>query len=263
MTLRIFQVDAFTDRAFAGNPAAICLLTEERSAAWMQAVAAEMNLSETAFVRALGKHYELRWFTPTVEVDLCGHATLASAHVLWSQGLVHPDEAIAFETRSGLLTCRRGEAAIELNFPATPPVEAAPPRGLLDAFRVQPSFVGKSKFDFLLVVDSEDTVRKLQPDFQALRKIAGLRGVIVSSLTEDPRFDFVCRFFAPAAGVDEDPVTGSAYCCLGPFWSARLGKPAMTAYQASQRGGTVQVRIEGDRVILGGNAVTVLQGELL
>jgi len=258
---QIFHVDAFTDKPFAGNPAAVCLLTEDRSAQWMQSVAAEMNLSETAFVRELEEGYELRWFTPTVEVDLCGHATLASAHILWSEGFLHHEKPIRFHTRSGVLTCNREGETIQLNFPATPPIEAIPPAGLLDAFRIRPSFVGRSVYDFLLVVESEN-IRELEPNLHALRTITGIRGVIVSGLCSDPRFDFVSRFFAPAAGVDEDPVTGSAHCCLGPYWSARLGKRTMTAYQASKRGGVLQVTVEGDRVILGGSAVTISKGEL-
>ena len=257
----IFHVDAFTNKPFAGNPAAVCLLTEERSAEWMQSVAAEMNLSETAFVRKLEEGYELRWFTPTIEVDLCGHATLASAHILWSEGFMRHDEPIRFHTRSGILTCNRSAETIELNFPATPPVEAIPPTGLLEAFRIQPSFVGRSVYDFLLVVESGN-IRELEPDLHALRSITGIRGVIVSGLSMDPRFDFVSRFFAPATGIDEDPVTGSSHCCLGPYWSARLGKRTMTAFQASKRGGVLQVTVDGDRVILGGSAVTILQGEL-
>jgi len=257
----IFHVDAFTDKPFAGNPAAVCLLTEERSGRWMQSVAAEMNLPETAFVRKLEEGYELRWFTPTVEVELCGHATLASAHILWDQGFMREDDPIRFYTRSGVLTCNRAAETIELNFPATPPIEAVPPAGLLEAFRIQPSFVGRSTNDLLLVVESEQ-ISELEPDLHALRGIAGIRGVIVSGPSTDPRFDFISRFFAPAAGIDEDPVTGSAHCCLGPYWSARLGKRTMTAYQASKRGGVLHVTVEGDRVILGGSAVTILQGEL-
>jgi len=263
MTARIFHVDAFTDVPFAGNPAAVCLLTQEQSQDWMQSVAAEMNLSETAFVRILAKDYELRWFTPAMEVELCGHATLASAHILWTQGFAGHDESIRFQTKSGVLTCKRTDTAIELNFPAMPPIETAPPKALLDAFHIRPSFVGKSLFDFLLVVDSEEIIRNLRPDLHTLRDIRGIRGVIISGPADNPRFDFVSRFFAPAAGIDEDPVTGSAHCCLGPYWSGRLGKSSMTGYQASKRGGIVHVRVETDRVILGGNAVTVLQGELL
>jgi PhzF family phenazine biosynthesis protein len=263
MTIPIYQVDAFAERPFEGNPAGVCLLDEERPVGWMQSVAAEMNLSETAFVRLRDDGYDLRWFTPAVEVDLCGHATLASAHVLWTEGLVGAGEPIRFHTRSGVLTCRQADEEIELDFPSTPAVEAEPPPCLLEALGVQPSFVGKSAFDTFLVVESEETVRALRPDFEMLRRIDGIRGVIVSSRSSDPRFDFISRFFAPAAGVDEDPVTGSAHCCLAPFWAARLGKTALTGYQASKRGGIVRVKVVGERVILGGRAVTILRGRLL
>lgn len=257
------QIDAFTDRPFAGNPAAVCLLDEQRPADRMQAVAAEMNLSETAFVRPEGdEDFELRWFTPAIEVDLCGHATLAAAHALWSEGIVPQDRPIRFHTRSGVLTCTTDGKLIELDFPATPADAAEPPAGLLEALGVTPSFVGRSRFDKFVLVESEQTVRSLKPDFARLREVP-MRGVIVTSPSADPRFDFVSRYFAPGAGIDEDPVTGSAHCCLGPFWSARLGKTDLTAYQASARGGVVRVRINGDRVILGGQAVTVLRGELL
>jgi PhzF family phenazine biosynthesis protein len=255
------QIDAFTDRPFAGNPAAVCLFEDELDAAWMQAVASEMNLSETAFVRPISGGFELRWFTPVTEVELCGHATLASAHALWTEGVVAADEPIEFRTKSGALTCTQSGGLIELDFPATPAQEAEPPDGLLSALGVTPSFVGRSKFDKFVVVDSETTVRSLRPDFARLKPIA-MRGVMVTSLSADPSFDFVSRYFAPGAGIDEDPVTGSAHCCLGPFWSERLGKTRMTAFQASPRGGTVLGRVARDRVVLGGRAVTVFKGHL-
>jgi PhzF family phenazine biosynthesis protein len=259
--IRVLQIDAFTDRPFAGNPAAVCLLEEEQDADWMQAVATEMNLSETAFVRPLDDGFELRWFTPLIEVDLCGHATLAAAHGLWGEGVVSGSQPIRFHTRSGILTCTQDGDSVELDFPATPVQEVDPPAGLLGALGVRSSFVGKSKFDMFVLVESEEDVRSLKPDFSRLREIT-MRGVIVTSPSHDPRFDFVSRYFAPRAGIDEDPVTGSAHCCLGPYWSQQLGKAEMTAFQASARGGTVRVRVDGDRVLLGGKAVTVLRGEL-
>jgi PhzF family phenazine biosynthesis protein len=259
--MKLFVVDAFTDRPFAGNPAAVCLLDAARDARWMHDVAAEMNLSETAFVRPCGDEFELRWFTPLVEVELCGHATLASAHALWTEGVVRPGRPIRFDTKSGILTCSQQDALIELDFPMIPVEEAEPPGGLLDAFGVKASFVGRSKFDKFVLLASAEDVRSLRPDFTRLREIA-TRGVIVTSVSHDPRFDFVSRYFAPAAGIDEDPVTGSAHCCLASFWGERLGKSNMTGFQASARGGIVRVRIRGDRVILGGQAVTVLRGEL-
>ena len=261
MTVRFLQVDAFSDRPFAGNPAAVCFLEEAADAEWMQNVAMENNLSETAFVRKLDDGFELRWFTPAYEVDLCGHATLASAHALWSEGLVKDSEAIRFHSRSGVLTCTKDGSQISLDFPATPPEPAAADEELCEALGVQPRFVGRSKFDRFLVLNSEEELRSVQPDFGRLGKVEG-RGFIVTSTTDDQRFDFVSRLFAPGAGVDEDPVTGSAHCCLGPYWAKQLGKNQLTAYQASRRGGIVQVRVDGDRVILGGEAVTVIRGEL-
>lgn len=262
MPIPLLQVDAFTDKPFSGNPAAVCFLEDEQDAVWMQAVAGEMNLSETAFVRRLEDGFELRWFTPAIEVDLCGHATLASVHALWAEGVVAIEQSIRFHTRSGILTASRNGDFIELDFPAVPVMECEAPAGLLDALDVEPSFVGKTKFDAFVVVESEKAVRALQPDFRRLAEIP-TRGFIVTSQSDDAKFDFVSRFFAPAAGIDEDPVTGSAHCSLAPFWAERLGKSEMTGFQASYRGGVVQVRLNGERVILGGKAVTVLRGELV
>ena len=259
--MRLLQIDAFADRPFTGNPAAVCLLDEAQDVDWMQAVAAEMNLSETAFVRALAEGFELRWFTPLMEVDLCGHATLASAHALWSEGVVDNQQPIRFHTKSGVLTCVAQGEIIELDFPSTEAQPVAPPPELVDALHVHPTFVGRSTFDHLVVVESEQAVRSLRPDFQRLRQIA-MRGVIVTSRSDDPGFDFVSRFFAPATGIDEDSVTGSAHCCLGPYWGDRLGKTEMVAMQCSARGGVVRVRLQGNRVVLGGSAVRVFQGEL-
>jgi len=261
MGLTMVQVDAFTDRPFAGNPAAVCLLPTPREESWMQAVAREMNLSETAFVVPAADGFDLRWFTPTVEVDLCGHATLASAHVLWELGQLPPQTPARFHTRSGVLTASRRDDWIELDFPAKPAEPAEAPAGLASALGVEVESVGRNQFDYLVEVESEALVRGLRPDFGALRAIP-VRGVIVTSRGASPAYDFVSRFFAPASGIDEDPVTGSAHCCLGPFWGARLGKRDLVAYQASARGGIVRVRLGDDRVYLGGQAVTVLRGEM-
>jgi len=258
----IFQVDAFTDQAFSGNPAAVCLLERPRDEGWMQAVAAEMNLSETAFLHRQDDGYRLRWFTPASEVELCGHATLASAHVLWETGLLAPGEQARFHTLSGLLTAEQEGDEVVLNFPATLAEAVDAPPALLDALGVSARTAGRSAFDYLVEVESEAQVRGLAPDFAALRALP-IRGVMVTSVADRVGYDFVSRFFAPGVGVDEDPVTGSAHCCLGPFWQGRLGKEEMLAYQASARGGTVRVRVEGDRVILGGRAVTVLRGQLV
>jgi PhzF family phenazine biosynthesis protein len=263
----LFVVDAFTDRPFAGNPAGVCILDREKDDGWLSAVAREMNLAETAFLRPDGSAWGLRWFTPTVEVDLCGHATLGSAHALWEAGLADPGRPLRFETRSGSLgAARRGEA-IELDFPAEPAVPVAAPAPLLAALGVPSSALrscGRNRLDFLLELASEEALRALAPDFRAL---AGPtrpgRGVIVTARAQSPDYDFVSRYFAPAAGIDEDPVTGSAHCCLGPYWGERLCKSQLTGYQASARGGTVGVRLEGARVALIGRAVTVTRGEIL
>ncbi len=263
MGLRIIQVDAFTDRPFAGNPAAVCILPTAAEPAWMQNVAREMNLAETAFLVPRNGEYDLRWFTPAVEVDLCGHATLASAHVLWEDGLLKTAAQARFHTKSGLLTADRRDSWIELDFPTTIASPAQPPPGLIDALGVKPRFVGRSRFDYLVEVDSESTVRGLEPDLNALARVDA-RGVIVTSQADKKsEYDFVSRFFAPQAGVPEDPVTGSAHCALTPYWSAKLGKQELVAYQASARGGVVRVRLNGERVRLGGQAVTVLRGELI
>lgn len=260
--VRIYQVDAFTEQPFKGNPAAVCILSEAREDTWMQAVAQEMNLSETAFVRQQEDGFGLRWFTPVVEVELCGHATLASAHILWEIGLLAPQRQARFQTRGGLLKANQRDEDIEMDFPATPDQPADLPSELREALGVAPKYVGRSKYDYLIEVESETVLRDLKPDFAKLRALE-VRGVMVTSTATSPGFDFVSRFFAPGAGIDEDPVTGSAHCCLGPFWSRRLGRYELTAYQASARGGVVRVRVEGSRVVLIGRAVTVLRGELL
>lgn len=261
VTVPCLQVDAFADQPFTGNPAAVCLLEREADARWMQAVASEMNLSETAFVHPRDDGFGLRWFTPATEVDLCGHATLATAHALWSEGVVPDGAAILFHTKSGELGCERRGEAIELDFPATPVESEGEADGLLDALGVDAEFTGRSRFDALVVVDSAQHVRAIEPDFANLARVP-VRGVIVTGPSDDARFDFVSRFFAPALDIDEDPVTGSAHCCLAPYWGERLGKTEMTAFQASRRGGVVSLRVDGDRVRLGGTAVTVLRGEL-
>jgi PhzF family phenazine biosynthesis protein len=263
MAIPIYQVDAFTEEPFRGNPAGICLLRAPAEAAWMQNVAAEMNLAETAFPLPEGDGYRLRWFTPKVEVKLCGHATLATAHVLWEEGILPPDAEARFHPLSGLLTARRDGDWIELNFPSRPVRHGLPDwiEALVGALGVKPSFIGMSAEDVLVAVADEETVRSLEPDFAVIRGLPA-RGVIVTSRSADERFDFVSRFFAPAVGVNEDPVTGSSHCVLTPFWSQRLGKAAMTAYQASARGGSLRVRLDGERVRIAGRAVTVIRGEI-
>jgi len=261
MGLPIAQVDAFTDQPFSGNPAAVCLLDHPREADWMQKTAQEMNLSETAFLLKEGEGFQLRWFTPTTEVDLCGHATLAGAHMLWEWGALRPETPAQFHTRSGLLTAEKKGEWIELDFPAEPERETSLPPDLQKAFGVTPKYVGKNRFDYLIEVESEAILRKLSPDFARLATVP-CRGVIVTSRSDSAPFDFLSRVFAPRAGINEDPVTGSAHCCLGPFWKERLGKDRFLAYQASARGGIVRVRLSGDRVQLGGKAVTIFHGIL-
>jgi PhzF family phenazine biosynthesis protein len=263
MSQTIHQVDSFTDQAFAGNPAGVCLLQAPAEENWMQAVAREMNLSETAFLapRSDGSYY-LRWFTPAAEVRLCGHATLASAHILWQTGALSSDQTARFHTLSGLLTAELCGGWIEMDFPARPPKPVPPPAGLLEALGVQALYVGRDVDDYLVEVEREETVRQLQPDITSLGKLE-VRGTIVTAHSKDPDFDFISRFFAPRVGVNEDPVTGSAHCCLTSYWSGKLGKSEMTAYQASARGGVVKVRMAGERVRICGQAVTVMTCELL
>ena len=259
---RFTQVDAFTDRPFTGNPAAVCLLQSPADPVWMQQVAREMNLAETAFLVRQDDGYDLRWFTPSTEVDLCGHATLASAHVLWEEQQLGLNETARFHTRSGLLTASRERSSIWMDFPATPSEPAEPVRDLEHGLGTAIQYLGRTRFDYLVEVESETTLRRLTPDLTALTRLP-TRGVIVTSRSERPEYDFVSRFFAPGAGVPEDPVTGSAHCGLAPFWGGRLEKTRLVGYQASERGGVVMVELVRDRVRLGGQAVTVLRGELL
>lgn len=259
----VIQVDAFTSTPFAGNPAAVCVLPAPKEDSWMQNVAQEMNLSETAFLVKQDDGFNLRWFTPAVEVPLCGHATLASAHVLWSEGHLSPDEAARFHTKSGLLIAKRQGDWIELDFPVNRSEAASAPPELSQALGVPIKSIVKNSLGYLVEVESEDLVRQMQPDFTKLKALSPK--VIVTSLAHpNTEFDFVSRFFAPGLGIDEDPVTGAAHCCLAPFWRDRIGKDEFLAYQASSRGGVVKVRYTGsDRVILAGQAVTVLRGELV
>jgi PhzF family phenazine biosynthesis protein len=265
MSVRIVQVDAFTAKPFAGNPAAVCVLQAAADEEWMRNVAREMNLSETAFLHPEDGGYRLRWLTPAIEVDLCGHATLASAHVLWEDGHIPGDAEARFHTRSGLLTCKREGAWIEMNFPAKLAEEAETPPQLAAALGAEILYTARNQFDYLVEVADEATLRSLNPNHHLLRQLP-VRGVIATCAGQAGRggeYDFVSRFFAPGAGIDEDPVTGSAHSALAPFWSKRLGKTEMTGFQASARGGIVRVRVEGDRVYMSGQAVTVLRGDLL
>lgn len=263
MNVPIRTVDAFAGRPFEGNPAGVCLLESAAHEAWMASVAREMNVSETAFVRPEEAGWGLRWFTPATEVDLCGHATLAAAHVVWEERLADAGEPIRFHTRSGTLTATRHDPWIELDFPAAPPRPAEPPPDLVEAIGGSCSYVGRSPLDdHLLLLADDASVRALKPDLRRLANLPG-RGTIVTAPADDDGFDFVSRFFAPGVGVDEDPVTGSAHCTLGPFWAERLGRGDLVGHQVSRRGGVVRVRVEGERVVLGGRAVTVLWGEIV
>ncbi|NTW00979.1 MAG: PhzF family phenazine biosynthesis protein [Oscillochloris sp.] len=262
MGLQIIQIDAFTNKPYTGNPAAVCILPAPRDDVWMQAVAREMNLAETAFLLQDGNAYQLRWFTPAMEIELCGHATLASAHALWEQELLTLDAPAQFYTRSGLLTCVRCGDWITMDFPATPPSKTTPPAEIAAALGATPISVGRSVFDYLVELEDAATVRMLEPDLTRLGQISA-RGIIVTAPSDKPGYDFVSRFFAPQSGIPEDPVTGSAHCCLGPFWGERLGKDSLVGYQASARGGVVRVRLASDRVFLSGQAVTVLRGDLV
>lgn len=264
--MKLFQVDAFTHEPFRGNPAAVCILEKEQPEAWMQSVAAEMNLSETAFVSPptdpFSRAFQLRWFTPAVEVDLCGHATLATAHILWTEGYLKPTDEARFDTRSGRLTASMANPGhITLNFPAKEAVPAEPPAGLLQALKVEnPVFIGRSEFDYLLELESAEQVISLKPDMSHLSQIEA-RGIIITAAGNE-EFDIVSRFFGPAVGVPEDPVTGSAHCTLGPYWAKKLNKKSLNALQASARSGSMIVEIDGERVKLTGQAVTILRGEL-
>jgi PhzF family phenazine biosynthesis protein len=260
-TCSYYVVDAFANRPFSGNPAAVVLLDSWPPAEWLQRVAMEMNLSETAYLVPSADGYDLRWFTPKMEVDLCGHATLASATVLAEVGKLADGGAARFSTRSGVLVANRRGDRFELDFPLTAEQAASAPAELIDALGVTPVYVGRSRFDWLIDIDEEKTLRSLAPDFRRLAPI-DCRGVSVTAKSDVPQFDFVSRFFAPAAGIDEDPVTGSAHCCLADYWGKRLGKTKMIGYQASARGGAVNVEVRGERVILGGNAVIAAAGEL-
>lgn len=266
MGIKVFQIDAFTDTIFHGNPAGVCILSEPPDEKWAQALAMEMNLSETAFLYPEGDHYHLRWFTPTVEVELCGHATLASAHILWEENYLDRKEKAIFHTKSGILQAELDNGWIKLDFPANPCREASPPQGLIEALGVKAKFIGVNKFDYLVEVESEDIVKNITPNLLELSKLS-VRGVIVTSQAERGKikgeFDFISRFFAPGSGIDEDPVTGSAHCCLGPYWQQKLNKHVFYAYQASKRGGALKVEVIADRVYLHGQAVTVLKGELI
>ena len=254
-------VDAFTGFPFRGNPAAVCILDGPADPGWMQHVAAELKHSETAFVHPGTSGWNLRWFTPAQEVELCGHATLATAFVLWKTGRVQQGSPVSFETLSGILVARQDGAWINLDFPAEPAHAIPPVAGLEQALGTVPVFTGKNRFDLLVELPTASDVCDCEPDMAALAALPA-RGIMVTATSDLPDVDFVSRFFAPSAGVQEDPVTGSAHCCLGPYWGAKLGKTELAGFQCSARGGSVKVTLAGDRVILGGHAVDIFSGQL-
>ena len=261
LKIPLFQVDAFAHKPFTGNPAAVCLLENSMDETWMQSVAAELNLSETAFVSRRTEGFDLRWFTPTVEVDLCGHATLAMAHILWEQHWIAAAEDVQFYTHSGVLIARQDADRIVLDFPVAAVEAANAPAGLFQALDIKVGYVYFNQVDYLVQLESEEEVLSLQPNFSALKKIKA-RGVMVTAESERSEYDFISRFFAPASGINEDPVTGSAHCSLAPFWAQRLGKKNLRAIQASSRGGELSVELQGERVLLAGEATTVFGGDL-
>ncbi len=260
--IRIFTVDAFTDKPFSGNPAAVCLLEENKDDGWLLNIAAEMNLSETAFVRKEKDWFSLRWFTPKTEVELCGHATLASAHILWEEDILKRNEEAVFHTVfKGTLTAKKNGDEIILNFPVTVPNDSGRNEMLETALGIIPLNIGTTEHHYIAELNSEEDVKNIKPDYGLLERLSKY-GTIITSKAENKNYDFVSRFFAPAKGINEDPVTGSAHCVLAPYWSERLNKKTMNAFQASQRGGHLTVTLDGDRVLLAGKAVTVLKGEL-
>ena len=260
----IIQVDSFTKQAFRGNPAAVCVLSSPQDEGWMQSVAQEMNLSETAFLIKQDQSYNLRWFTPTTEVPLCGHATLASAHVLWTEGYASTGQELRFKTKSGILTAKYQDDWIELNFPANRSQDIPPITKLADALGVPLKTVLYNSLGYLVEIADAQQVRQLQPNFTLLKQLPISNVIVTSKGEENSEYDFLSRFFAPGLGVDEDPVTGAAHCCLAPYWRDRLHQDQFLAYQASCRGGVVKINYDGgDRVFLLGQAVTVMRGDLI
>jgi PhzF family phenazine biosynthesis protein len=258
---RIVQVDAFTNRPYAGNQAAVCVLEGLREEAWMQALARETNLPATVFLSPQEDGFAIRWLTPASELPLCGHGTLAAAHVLWTEGHADPARPIALYSRNHRLKAVREDDWITLDFPAIRNAPVTAPVALVEGLGLQPRFVGRSSHSYLVEANSEEEVRGLKPDFGRLATL-DFPSIIVTARSNGAPYDFVSRCFPLSHGIQEDPATGSAHCCFGPYWSEILGKTQMIGYQASARGGVVRVRVDGERVALSGQAVTVLRGEL-
>lgn len=260
--MRIYTVDAFTDKIFGGNPAGVCILENDIGDELKQNIAAEMNLSETAFVTRQENEFGLRWFTPVSEVELCGHATLASAHILWETGFLSAGETAVFNTRyKGRLYAELNEEGIQLDFPSNPPSQTEHESDVKKCLQTEPVYIGLAGNHFLAELKSEKEVREYKPDIEAIMKLPRY-GLIVTAASPEGRYDIVSRFFAPAVGVNEDPVTGSAHCVLGPYWGGRLGKNILKAYQASARGGELTVEVSGNRTLLTGKALTVIEGKM-
>ncbi|MHB8109284.1 MAG: PhzF family phenazine biosynthesis protein [Syntrophorhabdaceae bacterium] len=257
--MKIFHIDAFTNRPFHGNPAAVCILPHPKIDSWIESIAAELNLPVTAFIIRQADGYMLRWFTPVAEVDMCGHGTLAAAHIIWQESLARPDSGINFYTRSGTLRAWKEDDWIGLDFPSMPAQPIPEPEGLRNVLGVPFIYVGKNGYDIIVEVDSEQTVRSLDPDKDALRQLP-MRGLILTGRSDNPEYDFVSRFFAPSLGISEDAVTGSAHCCLAPYWAKRLSRMQLKGYQASRRGGVIKMNIRDDRIHLFGQAITVISG---
>lgn len=260
--MKIFQVDSFTSEPFKGNPAAVCILKEEKDDNWMQNVAKEMNLSETAFIYKYRDGYNLKWFTPACEIDLCGHATLATAHILWEAKYEEKESEIKFYSNSGLLIAKSVSGMIRLDFPLLDITKEEVPVELIDALKIKPTFTGTSGPNFFIEVETEKEVYSLMPDFNSIAKL-DKQGVIVTSKSNNNTYDIISRYFAPKEEINEDPVTGSAHCSLANYWMKKLNKNYIKAYQASERGGRIDVEINGDRVYLYGNAITIFRGELV
>ncbi|MGE7926098.1 PhzF family phenazine biosynthesis protein [Viridibacillus arvi] len=254
-------INTFTEQAFRGNPAAVCFLSDEKESSWMQIVAKEINLPTTAFIGFLNGEYHLRWFTPSTEIPICGHGTLASSFFLWEKGFVDKDKSITFHTKSGVLKARLIDGWVQLQFPAIIEENVVAPELLIKALGVEPVYVGKSRLDYLVEVESEEIVRNLNPNIDLIAQLP-VRGVIVTSLSNANEFDFVSRFFSPAQGIIEDYVNGSSHCCLGPYWKNKLHKTDFTAYQASERGGIIKVKVLDDTIFLSGKSITFFEGKL-
>ena len=254
-------INTFTDQAFRGNPAAVCLLTGEKESSWMQTITKEINIPTTAFICLINGEYHLRWFTPSTEIPICGHGTLASSYFLWEKGFVDKENSITFHTKSGVLKAHLIDGWIQLQFPAIIEENVVAPELLIKALGVKPVYVGKSRLDYLVEVESEEIVRNLKPNIELIAQLP-VRGVIVTSHSNSNEFDFVSRFFSPAQGINEDYVNGSSHCCLGPYWKNKLHKTDFIAYQASERGGIIKVKVLDDNIFLSGKSITFFEGKL-